>query len=137
MTIYRKYTEWGNRINIGKGEAYCPRCNGRGCVYNPSAGRIKIPCGFCRGHGKVDWIQIAINEPTIQSYPQAYINYIKNNFFEEYAALWLAKDIDKEIMNSLITFGMEPVNTFFKVMKVYAKIVKVVVVTGKQGMNMI
>ena len=37
MTIYRKYTEWGRRINIEKGETYCPKCDGRGCMFGSTS----------------------------------------------------------------------------------------------------
>lgn len=133
MKIYRKYTVWGRRINIGKGEMYCPRCNGRGCMFGTiSTGSLKTPCGFCQGDGKTDWIQIATNEPKIQPPPQEYINYLKNNF-EEYVALCLTKDIDNEIMNSLITSGMEVTAISLKMMKEYAKSVGDVVVTANQA----
>lgn len=132
MKIYRKFTLWGRRIIIEEGEMYCPKCNGRGCMFGKSpAGIIKIPCGFCRGYGKADWIQVATNEPKMQPPPGEYINYLNNNL-EEQAAIWLANEIDNEILNSLITSGMEPKDFILKMMKEYAKSVGVVVVTAKQ-----
>ena len=138
MAIYRKYTEWGRRISIGKGETYCPKCNGRGCkiaaIKNGSyKSTIKSPCGFCRGYGKADWIQIATNQPRVDPPPgNLYFDYLKNHF-EEYAATWIAKEIDKEIINSLITSGQVATRIFYRMMKNYAKSARVVVVTANQS----
>jgi len=51
MTIYRKYTEWGRRINIEKGETYCPKCDGRGCMFGSTSvgGVIKLLVVFVEG----------------------------------------------------------------------------------------
>jgi len=70
MAIHRKYTDWGDRIEIGEGEMYCPECEGKGCKFGTiSNGRYKITtkilCGFCQGYGKTDWIQVATNEPRV------------------------------------------------------------------------
>ena len=139
MAIYRKYTEWGRHINIGEGETYCPECNGRGCKFgNISIGSgykstVKIPCGFCQGYGKTDWIQIATNEPRISPPPEQYINYLKNNF-AEFAALWITQKIDNDILKSLIISGRESQTLSYNLLKLYAKTAGVVVVTTTQRM---
>ncbi len=112
MAIHRKYTEWGRLIDIGEGEAYCPKCNGKGCKLKTGTTSndgynaiIKMPCGFCQGYGKTDWIQMATNEPRITP-PEESLDYLKNNLsfnrlnFMEFAALYLAKQIDKEIIKT-------------------------------------
>lgn len=137
MAIYRKYTDWGRRIDIEKGEVYCPQCQGRGCklatIKNGSyKSTIKNPCGFCQGYGKADWVQIATNEPRIDPPPgNMYIEYLKNHF-SEYAAICIAREIDKEILNSLLISGQVATRMFYGMMKNYAKSVGVAVVTANQ-----
>jgi len=79
-------------------------------------GGYKTPCGFCRGDGKTDWIQIETNEPKIQQLPREYTNYLNKNI-EEYMALCIAQEIDTEILKSLITSGMEPKGMCLQMMK--------------------
>jgi len=136
MAIYRKYTEWGRRISIGKGETYCPKCEGKGCKFGTiSTGSIKtimkIPCGFCQGWGKADWIQIATDRPAVLPPPGEYINYLKSNF-AEYAALWIRTQIDQEILDSLTTSGMLLYRVTYEILKIYAKSAGVTVVTTMQ-----
>ena len=87
MAIHRKFTEWGRRIEIGKGDMYCPKCQGRGCklatikIGNYKS-TIKTPCGFCQGYGKSDWIQTATNEPRVQGPPgNLFYNHLQNHFY--------------------------------------------------------
>lgn len=134
MAIYRKYTEWGRLIDIGEGETYCPKCNGKGCKIGTisNGAIIKIPCGFCQGYGKTDWIQTATNEPRIAPAPEEYINHLQNNFME-FTSLWLAKRIDKEILDSLTTSGQARSLMSYDLMKRYAMSAKATVVTATQA----
>jgi len=136
MAIYRKFTEWGRRINIGQGESYCPECKGKGCKFGTILNgnyksTIKTPCGFCQGYGKTDWIQTATNEPRVSPPPGEYINYLKNSF-AEFAALWIEKEIDNEILKSLLTSGRVTNLVRYEMMKQFAMTVGVTVVTASQ-----
>lgn len=139
MAIYRKYTEWGRRINIGDGETYCPKCLGRGSMFGIISNgflktTIKTPCGFCQGWGKADWIQIAADRYAVLPPPGEYISYLKDNF-AEFAALWIRKEIDKDILSSLKTSGTElHLRISYEILKQYAKNAGVTVVTTTQRM---
>ena len=139
MAIHRKYTVWGRQIDIGEGEVYCPECKGKGCKFGTISdgnykSTIKTPCGFCQGYGKSDWIQIATNEPRVSPPPGEYMKYLKNNF-AEFAALWITKEIDKEILDSLITSGRIMQLVSYEILKEYAKNAGVAVVTATQMVN--
>lgn len=135
MAIHRKFTEWGRRIDIGIGEVYCPECQGKGTKFKSNSNgnwTIKTPCGFCKGYGKTDWIQIATNEPRDSPPVGEYINYLKNNL-AEFGAQCIAKEIDKEILKSLSTYGQAKTHVHYEMMKQFAKTAKVTVVTARQA----
>ncbi len=137
--IYRKYTDYGRRIDIDIGETYCPECQGRGSKFATiSTGVyrqvIRTPCGYCQGYGKTDWIQNATGEPKVGP-PIMDFNYLQNQFVE-HAAECLRKEIDQRILDSLITFGRVANRIFYEMMKNLAKNAGVAVVTAKQSQAM-
>ena len=136
MAIYRKHTLLGRKLEFEEGERHCPECGGRGSkIGGIKSGNytlaVKTVCGYCQGCGKTDWIQDATGIPRVDPPPEESIQYMKDNL-GAFAALWLRKEIDKEIINSLITSGLGASAIHYEMMKQLAKNVGVAVVTASQ-----
>lgn len=98
------------RVKLKEGEEYCPKCKGRPNVERVGDFKIEGTCLHCKGRGKVDWIDYAMNK-------EAPLRKLKANWTME-----LQEDLkalhglgtDEELANILADEIMEGINEIGK-----------------------